>query len=270
EAARWGEALDGQPLDRLYGQVGIRANLPMWSVDPTVESTLWNVHGLAHKSVLEMEFSYTDSNRNLDEIPIYDAIDYNKIQAFRRRFGYEIYDAPIPAPDVFQVPLQFDERFYAVRRGAMNWVTGPTEIAEDLTVFRLGSYQRLQTKRGMPGQRRIIDWMIFNTEMELYPKPEQNFDEVAGMLSYDYQWFVGDRLTLLSYGGFDFFEEGQRWATFGGFINRPPRGSLFLGFNTFDGPIHANVMSISYTYRMTPKWFSSFGTSFDVSSTNIG
>src|SRR5690606_18205420 len=116
------------------------------------------------------------------------------------------------------------ERFYGVRRGSMDWVTGPTEIANDLTVFRLGAQQRWQTKRGFPGQRRILDWMTLDTNMEIFPKPDQNFDQAAGMFDYDYRWFVGDRLALISFGGFDFFDEGQKWATFGGFLNRPPRG----------------------------------------------
>ena len=58
ELGYWGEDLDGQPLNRAYYQAGVRATLPMWSVDPTVESTLWNVHGLAHKVEFELEFSH--------------------------------------------------------------------------------------------------------------------------------------------------------------------------------------------------------------------
>ncbi len=271
EAAHWGEDLSGDDLQRLYGQVGIRSSVPFWAVNPTVESTLWNVHGLAHKVVFDMDFSYTDSNRDLDDLAIYDPIDDNAIQAFRRRFGFEIYDDPVAAPTAFQVPLQFDERFYGVRRGSQDWVTGPTEIADDLTVFRLGARQRWQTKRGFPGQRRIIDWMTLDTNMEIFPKPDQNFDQAAGMFDYDYRWFVGDRLSLISFGGFDFFNEGQEWATVGGFLNRPPRGSLYLGFNYFGGNINANVMTASYTYRMSPKWLSTFGTSFDLKQQgNIG
>ena len=171
----------------------------------------------------------------------------------------------------FQVPLKFDERFYAVRRGIMDWVTGPTEIADDLTVVRLGLDQRWQTKRGMPGEQHILDWITLDTDMELFPKPEQNFDQVAGMFDYDFHWFVGDRLTLLSFGGADFFSDGQRWNTVGGFITRPPRGSLYLGLNSFEGPISSEIITGSYTYRMTPKWLSTLGTSFDLKNQgNIG
>ena len=271
ELADWGNDLNGDRLQRAYGQAGIRATLPMWSVDPTVESELWNVHGIAHKMVFDAEFSFTDANKNLDQLVIYDAIDDNNIQAMRRRLGFEIYDDPAVGPTPFQVPLKFDERFYAVRRGVMDWVTGPTEIADDLTVVRLGWDQRWQTKRGLPGQQHIFDWITLDTNMEIFPKPEQNFDQVAGMFDYDFHWFVGDRLTLLSFGGADFFSDGQRWNTVGGFITRPPRGSLYLGLNSFEGPISSEVITGSYTYRMTPKWLSTFGTSFDLKNQgNIG
>jgi hypothetical protein len=271
ELADWGADLNGDRLQRAYGQAGVRATLPVWSVDPTVESELWNVHGIAHKMVFDAEFSFTDANKNLDQLVIYDAIDDNDIQAMRRRLGFEIYDDPAVGPTPFQVPLKFDERFYAVRRGVMDAVTGPTEIADDLTVVRLGWDQRWQTKRGLPGQQHILDWITLDTNMEIFPKPEQNFDQAAGMFDYDFHWFVGDRLTLLSFGGADFFSDGQRWNTIGGFITRPPRGSLYLGLNSFEGPISSEVITGSYTYRMTPKWLSTFGTSFDLKNQgNIG
>ena len=56
EAAYWGEDIDGQPLNRLWGEVGIRATLPMWSVDPNACSEFFNVHGLANKVLWTAEF----------------------------------------------------------------------------------------------------------------------------------------------------------------------------------------------------------------------
>jgi hypothetical protein len=278
ELADWGDDLAGDRIQRAYGQAGIRATMPMWSVDPTIQSQLWNVNGVAHKVVFEGDFSYTNASRNVDQLVIYDPIDDNNIQALRRRLDFEDYgnidpNTGLPAPaNVFAVPAQMDERLYAVRRGDMDWVTGPTEIADDLTVFRLGLDQRWQTKRGIEGQQHVVDWIALDTNFELYPKPEENFGSNAGFLDYDFHWFVGDRLTLVSYGGYDFFSDGQRYTSVGGFISRPPRGSLYLGFNDYEGgPILSDVVTASYTYRMSPKWLSTFGTSFDLRQQgNIG
>ncbi|HEY2826348.1 MAG TPA: organic solvent tolerance protein OstA, partial [Pirellulales bacterium] len=286
ELADWGDDLAGNRIQRAYGQVGVRSTMPMWSVDPNVHSELFNVNGVAHKVVFGGEFSYTNASRNVDQLVIFDPIDDNNIQALRRRLDFEDYNGtvlnpnpPIPPSgpflpaNVFAVPTKFDERFYAVRRGDMDWVTGPTEIADDLTVFRLDLDQRWQTKRGIPGQEHVIDWIALDTNFELFPKPEENFGDTAGMLNYDFHWFVGDRLTLVSYGGYDFFSDGQRYTSVGGFISRPPRGSLYLGFNDYRGGpnILSDVITASYTYRMSPKWLSTFGTSFDLHEQgNIG
>ena len=68
EVADWGEDIAGNRIQRAYGQAGVRASMPMWSVDPTIQSTLWNVNGIAHKVVLDVEFSYTNASSNVDQI----------------------------------------------------------------------------------------------------------------------------------------------------------------------------------------------------------
>jgi hypothetical protein len=265
EAAHWGEDRMGDDLQRLYGQAGVRASLPMWAVNPMVQSDLWNLHGLAHKVVFDMDFSWSDASEDLDRLPLYDPLDDDSIEAFRRRFTTTTFGGA--------VPRRFDERFYALRSGLGGWVTSPsTEIADDLLAFRLGARQRWQTKRGAPGKQRIIDWVTLDTHATLFPKDDRdNFGEVLGLVEYDFRWHPGDRLTLLSSGAFDFFDDGVQAVTVGGFLNRPPRGSLYAGIHLLEGPFSNTVLSLSYTYRMSDKWVSSFGTSVDLGDDgNIG
>jgi len=273
ELAHWGEVLDDAPLSRAYGQVGIRSSLPLWTADDTVESQLWNVHGLAHKVVFEAEFGYTQATQNVQQFPLYDQLDDDAINQFRRNIPYWDYGVPFgsAAGDlVFGPGFRYDPRTYAVRRGLGGWVTGPTEIANDLTVFRLGAHQRWQTKRGPAGSRRIIDWITLDVDGELFPLADQNFGSTMGLWQYNFRWYVGDRTTLLSTGDVDFFSGGQQLWTVGALLNRTPRGSVFLGFNQFGGPIEASVITGSYTYRMSPKWASAFGSAIDLSGRNIG
>jgi hypothetical protein len=260
EAGHWGEVLDQDELQRVYGQAGLRTSLPFWSANPMIESDLFNVHGLAHKITLDGEFSFTDASEDLSQFPLYDEIDDDNIQAFRRRLAFQTFGGPPP------VPARFDERFYAVRRGLMDNVTGPTEIADDLTVFRIGARQRWQTRRGPLDNRRIIDWITLDTHAEVFPDEDENFGENVGLVDYDFRWHVGDRLTLLSDGAADFFGQGGKLFSVGGSLNRPPRGNLYLGFRSLEGPITSNVLLASYSYRMTPKWASSFGLSYDLSN----
>ncbi len=276
ELAHWGEDLAQQPIDRAYGQVGIRSSLPVWRVDNTVESQMWNVHGLAHKVVFEAEFSYADATQSIDQFPLYDQIDDDTINQYRRNIPYWDYGAvpgqatPLGPPLIFGPDNKYDPRTYAIRRGQGSWVTGPTELVNDLTAFRLGAHQRWQTKRGPMGNRRIIDWITLDIDGELFPVTSQNFGQVLGLWQYDFRWHVGDRTTILSSADVDFFTGGQQLYTVGAFLNRTPRGSFYIGFNEFGGPISASVLAGSYTYRMSPKWASSFGTAVDLTGRNIG
>jgi len=277
EAGHWGEDLSGDDLQRLYGKAGLRASLPVWRINPYVESRLWNVHGLAHKVNFEAEFLIADANKRLDQLPLYEQLDDDNIEAFRRRFAFNTFGFPLVAPGAsaptLTIPRRFDERYYALRSGLASWVTSPSmETADDLTLFRLGMEQRWQTKRGMPGQRHIIDWIVFDTHLSLYPNADRdNFGETLGLWDYDFRWHVGDRLTLVSDGMFDLFQDGQQIVNVGAFLARPPRGSIFLGMSLIEGPIRAQVLSTSYSYWMSPKWISSFGMSVDLGgSGNIG
>ncbi len=276
ELAHWGQGLSQTPIDRAYGQVGIRSSLPMWTADNTVESSLWNVHGLAHKVVFETEFSYADSTQDMNQLPLYDQIDDDTINQYRRNIPYWDYGAtpgqptPLASNLVFGPSGKYDPRSYAVRRGMGSWVTGPTEIANDLTALRVAARQRWQTKRGPMGNRRIIDWITFDVDGELFPVSGQNFGQMMGLWQYDFRWHVGDRTTVLSTADVDFFTSGQQLYTVGALLNRSPRGSLYLGFNEFGGPIQASVLVGSYTYRMSPKWASSFGTALNLRGMNIG
>ena len=283
ELAHWGDSLSttspntaAGSLNRAYGQVGIRSSLPMWTADNTVESQLWNVHGIAHKVVFEAEFSYANSTQDITQLPLYDQIDDDTINQYRRNIPYWDYGAipgqatPLQAPFVFGPSNKYDPRTYAVRRGMGGWVTGPTEIANDLTAFRVGARQRWQTKRGPAGNRRIIDWIVFDVDGEFFPTTSQNFGQTLGLWQYDFRWHVGDRTTLLSTADVDFFTGGQQLYTVGALLNRTPRGSFYIGFNEFGGPIQASVLTGSYTYRMSPKWASSFGTALNLTGMNIG
>lgn len=269
QLGHWGEDLNGERIDRVYWQAGVRTSMPMWRVNPEAESSLWNVHGLAHKIVYDVEFSTAQANKDVRLFPLYDPIDDDSIENFRRRMEFLTFGSPGNP----ELPWRFDPRSYAIRDGLASWVTSPSaEIVDDMMAMRMNISQRWQTKRGAPGNRRIIDWMTLDTGAVWFPKAERDdFGKSIGLVSYDYAWHMGDRFTLISNGIFDFLEDGQNIVTIGGFLNRPPRGNLYLGFRLLEGPVDSKIVSLSYNYWMSPKWVSSFGTSFDLTQAgNIG
>lgn len=269
EAGYWGEVLDGDDLTRFYGQGGVRASLPVWSVDPTVKSELLNLNGLAHKITYEIDAFYAAADARVTEFPLYDPVDDNAQEAFRRRMLFTTFDLTFGD----QIPLKYDERLFALRSNMQGWVTGQSmEIADDMAQVRMSVNQRWQTKRGLAGKERIIDWITLDVDAVFFPNANRdNFGADFGMLDYEFRWHVGDRLTLLSDGYADFFGQGLRQVTVGTIINRPENGSLFIGFRSTEGPISSNVLAASVNYRLSEKWVANAGTSIDFSSTgNIG
>ena len=252
DATYWQEDLNGEDAFRAYGQVGLRASLPFWRADPTIQSTLWNVNGLAHKLSFDVDAFYADSSQDLSRFPLFDNLDDDAQEAFRRRFAFNTFNI-LPGGDV---PLRFDERNFALRNGFQSDVASQsTEIADDLSIVRFGLRQRWQTKRGLPGNERIIDWMTFNVETTLYPDADRdNFGSDFGMLNYDFQWFLGDRVSLVSDGFADFFGQGLRTVSVGLQSSRPGVGDAFIGFRSIEGPISSNVLSTALTYRLSEKW----------------
>ena len=258
DATYWGKDLDDQDLFRAFGQTGIKASLPFWKVDPTIQSTLWNINGLAHKVSFDVDAFYAKANRGLDRLPLYDPINDDSQEAFERRFAVNQFGFP-PWPALAPTPAwppKFDPRYYALRSGIQGNVSSPSpEIAGDLSTVQLGIRQRWQTKRGMPGEERIVDLITFDLESSLFPDADRdNFGSAVGMLNYDFRWHVGDRVSLLSDGYFDVFSEGLQTANFGMFASRPAVGNAYIGFRTIKGPITSNVLSSTVLYRMSEKW----------------
>lgn len=265
EAAHYGEAADGEPLTRLTGQTGLRASLPMWRVDPTIQSSLLNVRGLAHKAEWTAEYLYADTDTGLDELPLYDPLDDDAQEQFRRRFIFDTFGGTLPA--------RFDPRTYAFRQGIQRWVTSPSDvIVDDTQQLRLGLNQRFQTKRGLRGRERIVDLFQLDVETTLFPEADRdNFGETIGPTSYLARYHVGDRVALLSDGYVDFFQDGLRSIQAGVRSSRPGVGDVFLGILSLEGPVSSTVLRSTVDYRLNEKWIVSAGTTYDFGDAgNVG
>lgn len=257
----WQQDLLGNDAFRALGQTGIKASIPFWRADPTVQSDLFNVNGLAHKVSFEVEALYAESTLDLDRLPLYDPLDDDAQEHFRRRFAFNTFGI-IPGQDV---PLQYDERFFALRSGMQRYVSAPSmEIADDLALIRFGARQRWQTKRGLPGRERIIDWITLDTHTTLFPNANRdNFGSDLGLFNYDFNWYVGDRFAIVSDGFLDFFSQGLRTVSVGGRYGRPDVGTLNLKYRMIEGPISSNIITAFSNYRMSDKWGFSLGGQFD-------
>ena len=261
----WQEDLNGNDALRGVGQVGVRASLPIWKVNPNIQSTLWNVNGLAHKVTFDVDAFWADSSQDLGRLALFDPLDDDAQEHFRRRFLFNTFGLT----NGDNVPLQFDERYFALRSGLQSNVTSPSaEIADDLAIIKVGARQRWQTRRGAPGRQRVVDWITLDSQISFFPNADRdNFGSGAGLFDYDFRWHLGDRVTVLSDGFVDFFDQGLRTVSVGAYSERPEVGSIFLGFRSIEGPISSNIISASAVYRLSDQWGVKAGTQIDFGET---
>jgi hypothetical protein len=226
---------------------------------------LFNVNGIAHKASLNGEFFYADTNQNVSQLPLYDPLDDNSQEHFRRRLVFNTFGGVLPP--------QFDSRSYAIRQGLQRYVTASSaEVVEDQMQFRLGLDQRWQTKRGLAGRERITDLFEFDVAGILFPKASRdNFGETVGGLNYDARFHIGDRYTILSDGYVDLFDDGLQVFSAGMMVTRPGRGDWYWGITSLQGPIDSLVANSNLSYRLNEKWIISGGSTFDLGEVgNVG
>jgi lipopolysaccharide export system protein LptA len=258
----WGNDRSGKAVNRLYGQGGVRLHLPFWKVQPNISSRRWYLNGLAHKIDFDAEYWYAQANESMENLILTDPIDNWSIDDFRRR--YAVTNSFFGANGTY-IPPQFDPRYYALRSGiASNVTAGNMEIADDMSLLRLGMTHRFQTKRGSVGNRHIMDWITASTHVNFYPESDQNFGKGIGLWDYNVLWHVGDRFSVFSEGLYDFFDSGQSITRIGSVWNRPERGSVSVSLDQFSGAVERTYLTMNIGYTMNEKYAMTYMTSFDI------
>jgi hypothetical protein len=273
QAVGWNNQIAGNSVGRVWGAAGARLDVMAWKAFPEVESELFNVHGLNHKINLQLDYRDAYSNVNLNRLGVQDDLDDNEYEYVRRYFAMTTYVGSL-------LPAQYDPRLLMVRR-VLSPISGPTDIQASLNSLQFNIHQRLQTKRGPEGRRRIIDYMTLDLTSTYFPQASRdNFGKPFGQNMYNWQWFVGDRTSVYSYGWFEFFNIGGQptvqaaarhndpfglnVVTSGISISRPPRTVLNIGYTVLDtGPINTSALNTSINYWMSPKWYATFSDMYD-------
>ncbi len=259
EAAYWGEDLTGSSAERFVGTGGLRASLSMWRVWPYFRSPVFNLNGLAHKMTFTLDWSYTDSTRDLTTLAQYNEFDDDAQERLRQRIVTNTFGGALPG---FLEP-----RRYAVRSGAGDFVSVPYhELVDDLHAVRFGWHHRLQTKVGPPDRQRIRDWMSLDLGAAFFPRSDRdNFGEDFGLLQARYSWMMSDRVTLLAGATYDTFDGGQQLWHVGFLTQRPERGSFYLGYrNVRAKDIDSQILTSSVSYLLNPKWIVTGSTAYDI------
>lgn len=261
EVSYWSQDFQGNSLDRLYGNVGIRGSIEFWKTFPEVRSEIFNLNGLAHKMVIDGNYSFAESSQPISAVPIFNEFDDNAQEQFRRRLLVNTWGGALPP--------QFDPRSFAIRSGAGTGVAAPwNELVDNMNVLRFGWRHRLQTKAGPINAQRLKNWMTLDLDAALFPNYNRdNFGQLFGLYQAQYNWYVGDRTTITSGALFDSFSGAEHLWNVGVLSQRSTRGSLYVGVRQIQGggsQLHSEIMTASYSYVMSPKWISSVSTAYDL------
>jgi hypothetical protein len=282
QAVAWNDQLGGGPLGhlptgslgRIWGAAGLRSEFTAWKVYPWVSSDLWNVHGLNNKISLFVDARAAYSNVKLNSIAVQDDLDDNTYEYVRRYLALTNFTGGI-------LPFPYDPRHVLLRQ-TFSPITGSTDIQATINTVQMGIHQRLQTKRGPIGRRRIVDYMTLDATTTYFPTAARdNFGTPWGQAMYNWQWYIGDRTSIVSAGWFEFFKlvgstplsnnlvqgynpNGLNIITTGISISRPPRSNIYVGYSIIDtGPIKTSAANVAISYWLSPKWYGTYSTSYD-------
>ena len=150
------------------------------------------------------------------------------------------------------LPMPYDPRHLIVRQ-MLSPITDTTDVQASINTVQMGVHQRLQTKRGPIGRRRIVDYMTLDAIDHLFshgqsrqfrhalgpghvqlPVVPRRPDEHRLSGWFDFFKLVGST-PLASVTGYN--PNGLNIITTGISIARPPRSNVFLGYSIIDtGP----------------------------------
>ena len=203
-----------------------------------------------------------------------DDLDDNTYEYVRRYLGHH------PASSGGILPFPYDPR-HLILRQTLSPITGTTDVQASIETVQLGVHQRLQTKRGPIGRRRIVDYMTLDASTTYFPdgRPRQlrhalgpghvqlpvvhrrsdqhRLRRLVRFLQAGRQHAAGQSVTGYNPNGLNIITSGIS-------ISRPPRSNVYLGYSIIDtGPIKTSAINVSISYWLSPKWYGTFSESYD-------
>jgi hypothetical protein len=259
ETTGYSSDINGDAIGRVWGAGGVRASIPFTHLYRDVQSELWNLNGLNHKIVASVNYAYASTNEPFTTFAQLDRLnddatdqalrDINTVQFLvNPQYGVALANNALYKPQT-----------YAIR----NLLWDRIDTLNTVEVAQFDVRQRLQTKRGFPGNQHIVDWMVLDLSASYFPAENRdNFGHPFAFLAYNYLWNVGDRTALNSTATVDPFPGGPKVWTIGGYFNRPPRTNIYLGFREIY-PLNSRAITGAVTYVFSPKYAMTASSTYD-------
>ena len=242
---------------RFYGAGGVEVSTQVSRLYGDATSELFNVNGLNHKVVLKGNYYAAYSDTPYYRLPQLDRLNddatdqsYRASRPFQRFFITRPDGQPTPGGLALNNSPLYDTQQYAIRRVLDN----KPDTLDSLEVVQVALDQRLQTKRGFPGNQHTVDWMTLNLSGSAFPNQDRdNYGQTLAFLEYNYLWHLGDRTSFTSAGWYDPVDNGPRYYNVGVNFNRPDGTNFYLGYRHTD-PVNSRAVTASITYNLNRKY----------------
>jgi hypothetical protein len=135
-----------------------------------------------------------------------------------------------------------------------------------LSGFTVGLTQRLQTRRGLPGKRRIVDWMRFKVEAGAFSNSNSSMPADGRVFAHSpeyslgrnfvnaaYEWNVSEGATFRANGNYDVDRGKLGHLNMGLSVERDPRFQYYVGL--FSVPaLDSSVGTLGFSYKIDKKY----------------
>jgi hypothetical protein len=259
DLTQYTEDLTDEARGRFYVAGGLRGSIPFTRLYPDVQSDLFNLNGINHKIVFSGNYYIAHSDTPYTQLPQLDPLnDLPTDAALRDIKPREPQFNPGNGVFISTSPL-FDPQIYAIRRLVMNRV----DTLDNIEVLQGDILQRLQTKRGYPGQQHIVDWMTLGLSASYFPSTNYNFGESFSILEYNWVWNIGDQTQLYSSGmTYPAGEKGMSVFDIGTSFLRSDRTSISVEYRQID-PLESRAINSSFSYVFSPKYAMTASVNYD-------
>jgi hypothetical protein len=152
------------------------------------------------------------------------------------------------------------------------------EDVDDFYGASLALRQRWQTKRGGPGDWRVVDWIKLDLELNVFGGvPERNVDQPIGRFySYrpeasnprnhvksDFSFRLSDTATLLADANWDLNDGSMDIFNMSYAVEQTPRFSYMLGYRRI-GPTDSNLVGGGANYQFNTKYSGAVRAYYDI------
>lgn len=227
----WSDKPEDGEEFRPYGQAGVKSNMHIWRLYNDVQSRLWDVNRLKHIITPEV----TGWVAGTDVVP---------------------------------------SELFPMDPGVNPTGGSGYALEQHLTPTSGGSfgiYQRLQTKRGLPGKERTVDWMRLDMVASFYSDPDNTLPADGRFFFYrpeyslarnavdvDYTWNISDSTAFLADANYDTNSGGFGRVDAGFAVERDPRTRYYVGVRAIRD-LDTTVGTFGFNYKINSIYsFSAF------------